>query len=115
MPRGAKSAPWPQWAWGHAPGPPLPSPAALLATSERPTPLLREDGFAVWDLWNVGATRMALFGFDFGRPDHLTPFLGFLSHQLPEFSRRHRHGLAAEFGQTGLQLRVGQYRIHRLI
>src|SRR5215467_16192532 len=39
MPRGAKSAPWPQWAWGHAPGPPLPSPAALLATSARPTPL----------------------------------------------------------------------------
>ena len=52
---------------------------------------------------------------DVGRADHLTPFLGFLSHQLPEFSRRHRHGLAGKLGQTGLQLRVGQYRVHRLI
>ncbi len=43
---------------------------------------------------------------DVGRPDHLTPPLGFLSHQLPEFSRRHRHGLAAELGQAGLQLRI---------
>src|SRR5262249_8523044 len=50
---------------------------------------------------------------DVGCPDHLTPFLGFLSHQLPEFSRRHRHGLAGKLGQTGLQLRVGQYRVHR--
>ena len=71
--------------------------------------------FAERDLWNMGATRMALLGLDVGRPDHLTPFLGFLSRQLPEFSWRHRHELAAELGKTGLQLRVGQYRIHRLI
>ena len=33
---------------------------------------------------------------DVGGPDHLAPLLGFLSHQLPEFGRRHRHELAAE-------------------
>src|SRR5262249_4230693 len=52
---------------------------------------------------------------DVGRPDHLTPFLGFLSHQLSEFGWRHRHGLAGKLRQTGLQLRIGQYRVHRLI
>src|SRR5215813_12548555 len=57
----------------------------------------------------------ALLCLDVGRPDHLGPFLGFLSHQLSEFGRCHWHGLAAELGQTGSQLRVGQHRVHRLI
>jgi len=64
----------------------------------------------LWNIWTARSLRL-----DVSRPDHLTPFLGFLSHQLPEFSRRHRHGLAGKLGQTDLQLRVGQYRVHRLI
>jgi hypothetical protein len=52
---------------------------------------------------------------DVGRTDHLGPFVGFLGHQLSEFGRRHRHGLAGKLRQTGLQLRIGQYRVHRLI
>ena len=37
-----------------------------------------------------------LLRLDVGRPDHLAPLLGFLNHQLAEFSRRHRHELAAD-------------------
>src|SRR5215510_10829069 len=74
----------------------------------------RHPAFAERGLWNVCA-RDQLLRLDVGRPDHLSPLLGFLSHQLSEFGRRHRHGLAAEFGQTSLQLRIGQYRVHRLI
>jgi len=65
-------------------------------------------------LWNIGPVAVSL-RLDVGRPDHLTPFLGFLSHQLSEFGWRHRHGLAGKLRQTGLQLRIGQYRVHRLI
>src|SRR5262245_39879118 len=61
------------------------------------------------------AADTELLSLDVGSPDHLGPLLGFLSHQLSEFGRRHRHGLAAELGQTSLQLRVGQSRVHRLI
>src|SRR5262249_5316993 len=61
------------------------------------------------------AADAELLSLDVGSPDHLGPLLGFLSHQLSEFGRRHRHGLAGKLGQTGLQLRVGQYRVHRLI
>src|SRR5262249_6065721 len=46
-------------------------------------------------LWNIGPVAVSL-RLDVGRPDHLTPFLGFLSHQLSEFGWRHRHGLAGK-------------------
>src|SRR5262249_3099690 len=70
---------------GHAPGPPLPSPAALLATSARPTPLLREDGFAVRDLWNICSGLLRL---DACELHHLAPLLGFIDDELSKVRGR---------------------------
>src|SRR6516165_1763210 len=41
---------------------------------------------------------------DVGRPDHLRPFLGFVSDELAEFGRRHRQRYAAEVGKRRVDL-----------
>src|SRR5262245_28717204 len=93
--------------------PPKPT---ILDLSHRPHhKRLPRQRFSATERYGMFAPSPASVRLDVGRPDHLAPLLGFLSHQLSEFGRRHRHGLAAELGQTGLQLRVGQHRVHRLI
>jgi hypothetical protein len=50
----------------------------------RPKKMVRRSkrrGLAERDLWNIPAL-------DAGRPDHLAPFLGFVSDELTEFGRR---------------------------
>src|SRR5262249_22938216 len=48
----------------------------------------RRERFAERALWNIGATRMALFGLDVGRPDHLAPLLGFVGDELAKVGGR---------------------------
>src|SRR5215470_8856483 len=48
---------------------------------------------------------------DVRRPDHLAPFLGFVCDQFSEIGRRAPENDAAQIGQLGLQLRIGEARI----
>ena|SRR5215471_896094 len=45
---------------------------------------------------------------DAGELDHLGPLLGFVSDELSEFGRRHRHGHAPKVGEPRLKLGVGE-------
>src|ERR1700704_2726476 len=51
---------------------------------------------------------------DIGRPDHLAPFLGFVSNQLAEVGGRARKHRAAKVGKPRLQLGIGEPRVDRL-
>src|SRR5215467_5412806 len=62
-------------------------------------------------LWNIGATRMALFGLDVGRTDHLAPLLGFCRDELAEVSGRACKCGEAEVGKTRLDAGARQARI----
>src|SRR5215470_1282302 len=48
---------------------------------------------------------------DVRRPDHLAPLLGFVCDQFSEIGRRAPEDDAAQIGQLGLQLRIGEARI----
>src|SRR5712671_2383196 len=52
-----------------------------------------------------------LFRLDVGRPDHLAPFLSFLTDELAEIGGREHEWRAAQVGKAGLHLRVGEGRI----
>src|SRR5262249_31717549 len=62
--------------------------------------------FAERDLWNIASVRL-----DTGELHHLGPLFGFLCDQLAELRRRSRQRHAAEVGETGLHLGVGESRI----
>src|SRR5262245_29660215 len=58
-------------------------------------------------LWNVG-TYPGSLRLDAGELDHLGPLLGFVSDELSEFGRRHRHRHAPKVGEPRLKLGVGE-------
>src|SRR5262249_26007570 len=70
------------------------------------SPLRSTLQFAERDLWNIASVR-----FDTGELHHLGPLFGFLCDQLAELRRRSRQRHAAEVGETGLHLGVGESRI----
>jgi hypothetical protein len=72
--------------------------AAYRSVANDPKPVIDDQHSRNGTIWNIDGDGIDSLRLDIGRPDHLTPFLGFLSHQLAEFSRRHPHGLAAELG-----------------
>ena len=45
--------------------------------------------------------------FDVGRPNHLAPFLGFVSEQPSKVGRREREHVATENGKLGLHFGIG--------
>src|SRR5262249_34204539 len=70
------------------------------------SPLRSTLQFAERDLWNIASVRL-----DTGELHHLGPLFGFLCDQLAELRRRSRQRHAAEVGETGLHLGVGESRI----
>src|SRR5262245_62777191 len=67
---------------------------------------LPRSGLVQRDLWNIASVRL-----DTGELHHLGPLFGFLCDQLAELRRRSRQRHAAEVGETGLHLGVGESRI----
>ena len=64
---------------------------------------------------SAGAALLRSVSFNAGELDDFAPFLSFGRHQVSEFGCGHRHSLAAELGQTGLQFGIGQHCVHGLI
>src|SRR5262245_44827846 len=59
--------------------------------------------------------RDASFRFDVGRPDHLSPLLGFFGNERPEIARRATEDNAAQVGELSLQLGIGEAGIDLLV
>ena len=57
----------------------------------------------------------ALLRLDIGRPDHLGPFLGFVSDELAEVGGRAGKDRAAQIGKPRLDLGIGEGRIDLLV
>src|SRR5215471_6539659 len=70
------------------------------------SPLRSTLQFAERDLWNIASVRL-----DTGELHHLGPLFGFLCDQPAELRRRSQQRHAAEVGETGLHLGVGESRI----
>ena len=63
-------------------------------------------------LWNL---RRVLLRLDFGRPDHLGPFLGFVREELAEFGGGTGKNRTAQIAEPSLYLGVGEAGIGRLV
>src|SRR6476660_7921350 len=69
---------------------------------------LQPAAFAKRELRNASPDRSASVGLDAGRPDHLTPLLGFIGDELPEVGGRTRKYRAALVGKQLLELGIGE-------
>ena len=61
------------------------------------------------------ATDRPLLRLDMGRPDHLAPFLGFVSNQLPKIGWRAGEHRAAKVGKPRLEFGIGESRVDTLV
>src|SRR3984893_13960901 len=73
----------------------------------------RPAALAERELRNVSPDRSASVGLDAGRPDHLTPLLGFIGDEFPEVGGRTRKYRASLVGKPRLELGIGEPSVDR--